>query len=162
MPFDSRKRYQTLRTRFHSDVFEITFDRPASYNAVNFRMIQELHDILDMLLTCSYSKVDPSGNSGDQPRVVFLSGLGEAFSVGVDIKEADSDPEWDFGGLHSQQLMSKIIEKVYNLPQVVISLIHGTKKPKFLHHSTMHVANVSLECRASRWPGTSNCFSIGH
>lgn len=127
MPFDSRKRYQTLRTRFDSDIFEITFDRPASYNAVNFSMIQELHDILDMLVACSYSKVDPSGN---QPRVVLFLGLGEAFSVGVDIKEADSDPDWDFGGLHSQQLMSKIIEKIYNLPQVVISMIHGTMEIK--------------------------------
>lgn len=145
MPFDLRKRYQTLRTRFDSDIFEITFDRPASYNAVNFSMIQELHDILDRLVACSYSKVDPSGNhSGGQPRVVILCGLGQAFSVGVDIKEADSDPEWDFGGLHSQQLMSKIIEKVYNLPQVVISLIHGTMEMFVQMTAQSKCANVNV------------------
>lgn len=126
MSANPEKKYKTLRTSFHSDIFEIALNRPNRYNAVNFLMIQELHDVLDMLSTFSHSKIDPFvENSKGFPRVVFLTGLGEAFSVGVDLREADSNPEWDFGGLHSQQLMSKVIEKLYYLPQVVISLIHG-------------------------------------
>lgn len=126
MKFDPGKRYKTLRTSFKSNTFEIALNRPNCYNAVNFMMIQELHDVLDMLSTCSYSKIDPfDENFEEQPRVIFLTGLGDAFCVGVDLKEADSDPEWDFGGLHSQLLMSKVIEKLYHLPQVVLCLIDG-------------------------------------
>lgn len=122
-----KKEYQTIRTSFESNIFEIALDRPLQYNAVNFLMIQELDDVLDMLSTMFSSKKDPFDSSRErQPRVVFLTGLGKAFCVGVDIKEADADPDWDFGSLHSQKCMSKVIEKLYNLPQVVVSLIHGT------------------------------------
>lgn len=170
MSLNPGKGYKTLRTSFESNIFEIALNRPSSFNAVNFLMIQELHDVLDMLSTCSYSKVDPFvDTTKSSPRVVLLTGLGRAFCVGVDLKEADSDPEWDFGGLHSQQLMSKVIEKLYYLPQIVISLIHGrlicfwrTGTSIDFGFTIEPCHSMELYCRTSCWARFGACSSIRH
>lgn len=45
--------------------------------------------------------------------------------VGVDIGAADADEEWDYRGIHSQQLLSSLVEKLYRLPVAVVCVADG-------------------------------------
>jgi enoyl-CoA hydratase len=115
-------------------VLSVALNRPERYNAVNFQMIQDLNNLFDWLGNMSFSKEDPwSKDPFSRPRVVRLlsssrghsAGSDTFFCSGVDIKDADADSKWDFGGLHSQSLMSGLVEKMRALPQVIVCLVEG-------------------------------------
>ena len=126
--------YGTLVVCVENGVASVALNRPERYNAVNFQMIQDLNNLFDWLGNMSFSKEDPwSVDVSSRPRVVKLlsssrrhsTGANTFFCSGVDIKDADVDSKWDFGGLHSQSLMSGLVEKMRALPQVIVCLVEG-------------------------------------
>ena len=92
-----------------SGVLAITLNRPERLNAFNFRMIREIHQLID--------------HAGSNPdvRVVTLRGIGtRAFSSGDDVKGMEPEPGVD--GVHVNQ---RLITAIRGLPKPVVALVYG-------------------------------------
>lgn len=116
----------TLQLRLEpSGVLFLTLHRPAAFNAISMEMLNELHAVFDALQhPSSMLEALPP----DFPRVVVLAGAGRAFSGGVDIKAADQGiggQAWDYKDMRSQQLLSRLIEKMRAAPQPIIAAVQG-------------------------------------
>ena len=66
---------ETVRVDFDGGVAWVTLNRPDKRNAMNPALNREMHEVLDAL------EVDP------RCQVLVLSGAGESFSAGMDLKE---------------------------------------------------------------------------
>lgn len=100
----------------------LTITRPERRNALAGRTLDELHDVLDEI------GADP------RLRVVVLTGEGEGFSAGADMRATAEDGA---GGLAarvqnpvartfaSQELMASAFEKLHRLRQPVIAAVNG-------------------------------------
>jgi trans-feruloyl-CoA hydratase/vanillin synthase len=75
------KTWQTVRVDFEAGVAWVTLNRPEKRNCMNPTLNSEMHDVLDFL------EVD------DRCGVVVLTGAGESFSAGMDLKEYFRDTE---------------------------------------------------------------------
>ena len=107
----------------------VTLDRPERRNALSGRMLAELHQLFDRIAG------EPA------TRVVVVTGAGESFCAGADMKaDAGDEPEPDavpIAGLGSravgttartmaaQELMASLFEKVHRLRQPVIAAVNG-------------------------------------
>jgi len=67
--------WTAVRVDFENGVAWVTLNRPEKRNAMNPTLNAEMHEVLDML------EVD------ERARVVVLTGAGESFSAGMDLKE---------------------------------------------------------------------------
>ncbi|KAL4858933.1 putative enoyl-CoA hydratase [Chlorella vulgaris] len=106
-------------------VLSITLNRPAAFNALSMEMLRDLHTVFDALQHPT-SMLDAL--PADFPRVVILSGAGRAFCGGVDIKAADQGiggSAWDYKDMRSQQLLSRLIEKMRAAPQPIVCAVQG-------------------------------------
>lgn len=121
------RHFQYLKVSFEGSVAKVTLYSPGRYNAINFRMLTELHEVFDFLSEIPRRTDDPFTSEAESfPRVVVLSAAGPAFCAGVDIVDADSkESKWDYRSWHSQQLLSSLVEKLHALPQVVVCCIAG-------------------------------------
>ncbi|MEE6449929.1 enoyl-CoA hydratase [Gottfriedia acidiceleris] len=92
-------------------VATVVFNRPEVLNAMNEDTFRQFRDVLDEI---SSSDVD----------VVVLCGNGKGFSSGGDLKSMLSNTdESAFGPV--MDLISDVVVKLYTLPKIVISAIHG-------------------------------------
>ncbi|WP_088071052.1 enoyl-CoA hydratase [Gottfriedia luciferensis] len=92
-------------------VATVVFNRPEVLNAMNEDTFRQFRDVLDEITT---SDVD----------VVVLCGNGKGFSSGGDLKSMLSNTdETAFGPV--MDLISEVVIKLYTLPKIVISAIHG-------------------------------------
>lgn len=92
-------------------VATVVFNRPEVLNAMNEDTFREFREVLDDITT---SDVD----------VVVLCGNGKGFSSGGDLKSMLSNTdESQFGPI--MDLISELVVKLYTLPKIVISAIHG-------------------------------------
>ena len=108
----------------------LTLNRPEKLNAISFQMVEELHQVLDQLMT----NLDC--------RVLIFRGEGRAFSAGTDIQEglilnAKKNPEGyeKFYFLNTsepikrkmyyQWRITRIIMKMRKIPQPIIAAVHG-------------------------------------
>ena len=66
---------QTVKVEFERGVAWVTLNRPDKRNAMNPTLNAEMHEVLDHL------------EEDDRCRVVVLTGAGESFSAGMDLKE---------------------------------------------------------------------------
>jgi enoyl-CoA hydratase/carnithine racemase len=107
----------------------LTIDRPDRRNALAAEVLAELHDVLD-------------GIGGDPAvRVVVVTGAGESFCAGADMKASPDEREGVDGTpvgalmlaaqgqltrtFASQELMASLFEKVHRLRQPVIAAVNG-------------------------------------
>ena len=68
--------YKTIKFEIQENGIGIlTLNRPEKLNAISFQMVEELHQVLDQLMT----NLDC--------RVLIFRGEGRAFSAGTDIQE---------------------------------------------------------------------------
>ena len=107
----------------------VTIDRPARRNALAGRTLGELHSVVDGI------GADPA------IRVVVLTGEGDGFSAGADMRATAEDSAGTesspIGGLAakaqnpvvrtfaSQELMASVFEKLHRLRQPVIAAVNG-------------------------------------
>jgi len=115
---DGSLEFETLRVaREDGGLVVVTLDRPDRLNALNGRLVDDLHGCLDWLET------DPRAT------VVILRGAGRAFCAGLDLKEPGGDPAGVHRGiaanLRGQRHIAKLISKLHHLPQPVIALVQG-------------------------------------
>lgn len=92
----------------------VTMNRPASLNALNRRLVEELRD----LFTGLYWR--------HEVRVVVLRGAGANFCAGLDLKEPRPGRALEPGtGLARQRQISEIVIAMRRCPQPVIALVDG-------------------------------------
>ena len=105
----------SLLIKRENDILEIMFNRPESRNAITRDMFEQ------MLTTLEKCKED------NELRAIFLSGKGEAFSAGGDVK--DMATREDNSSLqektNSLRRIMGVSELLYSLPIPTISIING-------------------------------------
>lgn len=104
--------FQTLLVEVTEQIATVRFNRPASLNAVNVRMTEELEQLVAFL-----------AGHPQQIRVVLLTGAGDAFCAGDDVIELPALDE------HTARQLSLRQAAVYlafeRLPQPIIALLNG-------------------------------------
>ena len=94
-------------------VLLVTLNRPASANAFNTLMAQELVQLFEDLA------LDPG-----ERRCVVVTGAGEkAFCAGADLKERDGMTEQDWGRQHL--VYERMIRAIVNCPLPIIAAVNG-------------------------------------
>jgi len=107
--------YKTLTLDRRDAVVWCTLDRPEALNALNPKMVDELHAFLDE------TAADPS------VRVVVLRGAGRAFCAGLDLKEPAGVGQESTvqAGMRIQHHIAEIAIKMRRAPQVFVACVHG-------------------------------------
>lgn len=106
--------YEHLRVEEKNGVINARLDRPARLNALNPKLLEELCDFFNSL----YWRRDV--------RVVILSGAGDNFCAGLDLKEPLGFPDPSTGNaLTKQRRVSEIVIAMRRCPQPIIALIQG-------------------------------------
>ncbi len=105
--------YETIRYQVDGPVATITFNRPASLNAFDDRMIAECIQALE------------EGGRDESVRCIVLTGSGRAFSAGQDLKELQTKGD-DFSiGDHVRQGYNRLVEQIVTVEKPVIGAING-------------------------------------
>ena len=109
------KQYDTLELRREGGLLWLILNRPQVLNALSRQLVDELHDVLDVL------------HDDQSIRVVILRGAGRAFCAGLDLKETDAGTERVSvaQGLRSQRRIAELAIKIHRAPQPFIAAVHG-------------------------------------
>ncbi len=104
--------YETLRVETEGGVATVTLNRPKVLNALNHKLIGELHQAFHAL------------RGDDAVRVVVITGEGEkAFAAGADIGElAKLDP---VAAIETSQRGQRVLREIEQLGKPVIAAING-------------------------------------
>ena len=105
------KRYETISFRSENGLGYLTLNRPKARNAISLRMVEELEDLLARL------KQDHT------TRVVIVTGAGDGFCSGDDIKELATLNEHEAEHLSLRQ--ARMFQQFHTIPQVVIAAVNG-------------------------------------
>lgn len=105
-------RFETLTVNVSGRVATVMLNRPKSLNAVNLQMTGELEQVVAWLL-----------GHPEEVRVVLLTGAGDAFCAGDDVKELRGLPLGTARDLSLRQ--AQVYLALERLPQPVIALVHG-------------------------------------
>ncbi|HMO47391.1 MAG TPA: enoyl-CoA hydratase-related protein [Rubrivivax sp.] len=108
--------YHDLKIEVANKVATVTLNRPEARNAINQRLIRELRTIWDDL--------------GDDPDVnaVLLTGAGDRFSVGGDVKAMSDRPGGDVleeGEVHDPMISRRLVNRQLELDKPIVCAING-------------------------------------
>ncbi|MBA3054007.1 MAG: enoyl-CoA hydratase/isomerase family protein [Sphingomonadales bacterium] len=152
----------------------ITLNRPERYNAITAEWIADFHAILDRLV------------NDRSVRAVVLTGAGQGFCSGFDLKESHAELEASGGAsvaaaLDMQERLATIVEKMIRARQPIIAAVNGPAAGGGFaitlgsdirvaaRSASFHVANARIglsagECGMSwlfpRLVGLSRCFEL--
>jgi enoyl-CoA hydratase/carnithine racemase len=107
--------YETLELRRDGDLLWLVLNRPHVLNALSRTLVDELHQVLDML------------HDDQRIRVVIFRGAGRAFCAGLDLKETNAGSEHVSvaQGLRNQRRIAELALKIHRAPQPFIAAVHG-------------------------------------
>ncbi|NLP49968.1 enoyl-CoA hydratase [Bacillus sp. RO1] len=102
----------TVNVLDQGSVVVLELNRPEALNAMNVEMLGELERVLEEV------------SKNEKVKVLIVRGSGNAFSAGGDIKMMLQD---NVGGDFNQVMdtIGSIVTKLYTMPKVTISAIHG-------------------------------------
>ena len=105
--------FENLLVEIENKIAVVTLNRPASLNALNKGLLEDISQFLD------------GARENDAIRTIILTGSGEkSFVAGADIKEFS-----DFNGQQGEQLAAKgqndVFNKVENFPKPILAAING-------------------------------------
>ncbi|HLH24332.1 MAG TPA: p-hydroxycinnamoyl CoA hydratase/lyase [Chloroflexota bacterium] len=107
--------YQTVKIEREEGVTFLYFNRPEKRNAMNPQLCAEMVQALTELET------DP------ETQVLVLTGAGEAFTAGMDLREyfraLDNDPAGQMRARYDARMFQN--EKLVNFPRVTIAMVNG-------------------------------------
>ncbi|WP_405735729.1 enoyl-CoA hydratase/isomerase family protein [Streptomyces sp. NBC_01537] len=99
--------YETLLVEERADRIVVTLHRPEARNAINGRMISELHAVCDRLER--------------EPKLLLLTGHGEVFAGGADIAELlERGRDEALRGINA-----RLFERVRRLPMPTVAAVDG-------------------------------------
>jgi methylglutaconyl-CoA hydratase len=108
------KQYTTIITKIENSVAKIWLNRPQVKNAMDDRMIFELQDILRVL------------NDDRNVRIIVLTGRGETFCAGADLKWMQHAQQLSFEENYKDSLkLSECFYELYNNRKITIAAING-------------------------------------
>jgi trans-feruloyl-CoA hydratase/vanillin synthase len=111
---------ETVTVEFDDGITTLTLDRPEKKNAINPRMIEEMHgEVMPALKADAY---DPDGGTN----VLVVTVAGDAFCGGMDLKEfflenADRQAEFQQVG----RINMEWFEDLYKFPRATIAAVNG-------------------------------------
>ena len=108
--------YRDLKVEVADKVATVTLNRPEARNAINQRLIRELRTIWDDL-------ADDMAVSA-----VLLTGSGQYFSVGGDVKAMSDRPGGDVleeGEVHDPMISRRIVNRLLELDKPIVCAING-------------------------------------
>ncbi len=99
-------------------VIRIRLDRPDALNALNYRLVGELHDALDLVA------------AEDDCKVVVLTGAGRGFCAGLDLRDFGTPPaigahRHRHAGVSAQGFLANLTQHLHDTPQIVIAAVNG-------------------------------------
>ncbi|GLP82463.1 enoyl-CoA hydratase/isomerase family protein [Mycobacterium antarcticum] len=105
-------------TRPRPDVALLTLNRPDKLNALNYHLVEELHQTLEEV------------GSDDGCRVLVLTGAGRGFCSGLDLTEpmpaeAARGLEFPRSGMRWQERIAELTTRLSGLRQPVIAAVNG-------------------------------------
>ena len=100
-----------LRREDRGGIAVLVLNRPRQYNALDGELLQALHAALDAIA------------ADTSVRVVMITGAGNAFCAGHDLKEMRGLPQAEVEALFGA--CSAIMQKLVALPQPVIAVVNG-------------------------------------
>jgi enoyl-CoA hydratase/carnithine racemase len=108
--------YHDLKIDVANRIATVTLNRPEARNAINQRLIRELRTIWDDL--------------ADDPNVytVLLTGAGDRFSVGGDVKAMSERPGGDVleeGEVHDPMISRRLVNRLLELDKPIVCAING-------------------------------------
>lgn len=108
--------YHDLSIAVEGRVATVTINRPDARNTINQRLIRELRTIWDDL--------------ADDPQVhaVLLTGAGNVFSLGGDVKAMSDRPGGDVleeGEVHDPMVSRRLVNRLLELDKPIVSAING-------------------------------------
>lgn len=109
-------KYEHLEIEVSDKVAQVTLNRPEARNAINQRLIRELRLIWDDLAD------DPSVNA------ILLTGAGDYFSVGGDVKAMSERPGGDVleeGEVHDPMISRRLVNRLLELDKPIVCAING-------------------------------------
>ena len=104
--------FTTLRVEVEGRIAAVTLNRPRSLNAVDRQMTADLERLVAWLAA-----------NAEQVRVVTVTGEGEAFSAGDDIKELEGISMEEARALSLRQ--AKVYLEFERLPQPILAAVNG-------------------------------------
>jgi enoyl-CoA hydratase len=110
------EKYHDLKIEVSNKVATLTLNRPEARNAINQRMIRELRTIWDDL-----------GEDMDV-NVVLLTGAGDYFSVGGDVKAMSVRPGGDVleeGEVHDPMISRRMVTRHLELDKPIVCAVNG-------------------------------------
>lgn len=109
-------KYHDLKIEVSDKVATVSLNRPEARNAINQRLIRELRSIWDDL-----------GEDMDVNAVV-ITGAGDFFSVGGDVKAMSDRPGGDVleeGEVHDPMVSRRLVNRLLELDKPIVSAING-------------------------------------
>lgn len=110
----------TVTVEFDDGITTLTLDRPEKKNAINPTLIEEMHgEVMPALKEDAY---DPDGGTN----VLIVTGAGDAFCGGMDLKEfflANRDDTGRFSAIRRNNL--SWFEDLYKFPRATIAAVNG-------------------------------------
>jgi enoyl-CoA hydratase len=99
-------------------VTTVRLNRPDRLNALNYDLVGELHDALDVVA------------GDDDCRVVVLTGAGRGFCAGLDLRDYGMPPDVGahrhrHAGVSGQGFLANLTQHIHDTPQVVIAAVNG-------------------------------------
>ena len=109
-------RYHDLKVTVAARVATVTINRPEARSTINQRLIRELRTIWDDL--------------ADDPQVyaVLLTGAGNVFSLGGDVKAMSERPGGDVleeGEVHDPMVMRRLVNRLLELDKPIVCAVNG-------------------------------------
>ncbi len=104
--------YQTIQLEKEGRYAQLTLNRPASMNAMDDVMMEELAEVFERL------------EEDHDIQVLLIHGAGKSFSAGGDIKKM-VDPTVNFDMQEAMTHVSNLGRALYRLPQITIATVHG-------------------------------------
>ncbi|HEX9622815.1 MAG TPA: enoyl-CoA hydratase-related protein [Streptosporangiaceae bacterium] len=101
---------QLVRTELVDGALTITLDSPHNANALSTTLLSQLHAALESATV----------NAG--VRVVVLTGAGEVFCAGADLKEAKASPT------AAAPVMAQVVQGLWDSPKPVIARVNGAAR----------------------------------
>jgi 2-(1,2-epoxy-1,2-dihydrophenyl)acetyl-CoA isomerase len=105
--------YTTLNVERTGAVATLTLNRPGARNALDLTMRQEMLSALD--------EVEADGAS----RVLVLTGAGEHFCAGGDVKSMRERRQTAAEGRHRVQLLNKLVLRLVEFPRPTLAMVDG-------------------------------------
>jgi len=104
--------YETLNVVFEQQIASIELNRPELANAINGIMAKELKQVFDQL------------SNQEDVKCIILTGAGNAFCSGQDLKEFDGNEEVDIKKILTEQY-NPLVLAMRNSAKIIIGKING-------------------------------------